>query len=572
MRLVRRDPDKGYVDTLFWVPKKSVNVEGIKGALTFTFTDKNNRSRTLYMWQETQNHIVVPREFWDPVSMACEVVDCRPLSYPQTSISSKIVLDARNPEETIQQEALTALLAARGGILQLACGRGKTVIALELVARLGVPALIVVDNTQLLHQWKEEIERHLDVPGGVGLIQGDVCDWKKDIVLSTYQTLSARAATLPNEIRRYFGVVIWDEAHHVSAPVFSRSADLFYGRRYGLTATPDRIDGTQVVYEFHIGPVLYKNLTQKLKPRVFFLWTGLTVDTKDQAVAPMVLDKNNELHLSKLSSYFGQWRTRLNFILHYVQDAAKQGRKILVLSNSVDELANLYSLWCGEPELYSDIPVPTPQELGVHIQPAMLDEKDYKRLLIRIQKKKAELSKLTTAATKNEMQVVIGQLENHMARHESAKKIQAELERRQRAYIKRVTQQPKAGLLIYKVPPVKRQWMLKNMQVTFSIMKYGREGLDEKSLDTILVCEPMSQKNGLQQLMGRALREMQGKKDPVILFFEDDIGPIINMCRQLRRHLTAWPLEEGGPHDYTLIGHPNSRRRNEQWTTEKWSA
>ena len=571
MLFVARDPDKGYIDTQFWVPKKHVNEESIKNALTFTFSDKAARTRTVCLWQETKYHIKVPREFWNPKEMAFETVDCRPTSYPTTTVTSRIELDVRTPGETVQHDALNSLLTARGGILQLACGRGKTVIALELIARLRVPAIIVVDNTQLLHQWRDEINRHLNVPGGVGLIQGNKFDWEKDVVLATYQTLANKADVMPTEVRERFGVVIWDEAHHVSAPVFSRSADLFAGRRYGLTATPNRADGTQVVYEFHNGPVLYKNLTQKLRPTILFLWTGLEVNPDDPNVARQVLDKNNELHLSKLARYFGQWRPRLDLLLHYIRDAASQGRKILVLSNSIDELANLYALWTGESTLYTDIPTPTAQEAGIKVDPVMLPPDQVKSVHTRIRSFKALLKRIPDVASQNETKRSIDRLNLKLEQHEAAKQVQAELERRQRSYIERVTNDPKAGLLIYKVPPAKRQWMLKHMPVTFSIMKYGREGLDERSLDTVFVCEPMSQKNGLQQMMGRALREMNGKKEPIIMFFEDNIRPMRGMCHQLRRHLSTWPVEEGGPYRYSLLGYPETKARNPR-TLDLWAS
>lgn len=140
---------------------------------------------------------------------------------------------------------------------------------------------------------------------------------------------------------------------------------------------------------------------------------------------------------------------------------------------------------------------------------------------------------------------------------DSLRAAEAEQRKKQNKYIKEITKNPKAGLLIYKVPPEKRRKMLKTMQVTFSIMKYGREGLDEKSLDTIIVCEPISQKNGLQQIMGRALRFMHGKKEPVLIFLEDNIPPMIGMCQQLRKHLRQWPREEGGPYGYSLVNNPH---------------
>jgi hypothetical protein len=233
MKLVRRDPNKGYLDTLMWIPKNYMNVEGVKNALEFTFFE-NRQPEILQLWRETPTHIGIPREFFSVEELGIEVVDCRPSSYPPVDIKSRIVLDLKNPGKTVQQDALAALLAARGGILELACGKGKTVVFLELLSRLHVPALIAVDNLNLLYQWRREIVKHLEVSeSDIGLIAEGVFDWKKPIVLATYTSLADRADTFPEEARRRFGVFCGDEGHHLKAKTWCRAVDLFPCRRYG---------------------------------------------------------------------------------------------------------------------------------------------------------------------------------------------------------------------------------------------------------------------------------------------------------------------------------------------------
>jgi hypothetical protein len=43
------------------------------------------------------------------------------------------------------------------------------------------------------------------------------------------------------------------------------------------------------------------------------------------------------------------------------------------------------------------------------------------------------------------------------------------------------------------------------------------------------------------------------------LFVEDKIGLMIGMCNKLREHLRNWPLDQGGPYEYDLIGHPTHK-------------
>ncbi len=564
MKLLVRRADTGYLDTDLWVPKTAVNVEGVKRALSFTTFDQQG-VRVIALYRESDAHIIVPREFWQPADFQFPVVDLRPERFPHVIIRSKVVLDhVYNKEnvlvptgEKVQQEAIQALLRSRGGVLQLACGKGKTVVALEYAARKAVPTLIIVDTTQLLIQWQEEISRFLDVPDGIGLIQGDVADWQKPVVMTTYKTLAMRAPSLPEEVRRWFGTIIWDECHHVPAPMFSRTANLFYGTRIGLTATPTREDGLHVIMQHHIGQVLYKNLSQELKPHFYFVSTGMKLDPTDLVMKQATHDRNGELHIIKLASFLGSWPARLLFVISQVRRAVADGRKVLVLSKSVDALVNMLAVWNNYQKLITDIPFPSEQEVGEVTPSISLDEHAFAQLQKKIYASKRRIEELQsqsspTSQKKLQEETVRKQvLEQTFEGYRVFKKCEALWDKKRADFIKDVLEHsPTAGLMIHRIKPAVRSQLLREKQVTFAIMKYGREGLNEKSLDTFFAHEPISSRNTLQQLMGRLLRRKEGKRDPIGVFFEDDIGPFIGMCQKLRKYLREWPADEGGPLSY----------------------
>ena len=572
MKLLKRQPTKGYIDNYLWVQKSYVNVEGTKAALTFSFVDAYSptKSRMLYLWKEMEHHLLVPRAFWGVGELPFDVVDCRPTSYTAVTFNSKIKLDHLWKEtqgvrqltptgDNVQAKSLSALQREPGGVLQLACGKGKTVVALELIARAQVPALVVLDNTQLLSQWADQAVELLGIAReDLGLIQADQFDWKKPLVLATYQTLAIQADTLPEEVRRWFGIIIWDEAHHISAPTFAKSADIFYGSRYGLTATPIRADGLHIIHDFHIGKVLYKDLTQTLKPKIYFKWTGLAVDETNPRAR--VRDKNGKEHRAMLAGYFGQWRQRLDIILADVIAARASGRKVLVLSDSVDETVNLAALWADPNcvQLYSDIPIPTPQDVGETLNPVVLPPTKVKRIGLQVAGLDSQLKIVGMHPMKvQEMRDRLDTLNQTLKQCEVADKIARELARRQKKYIRELTDKPSTGgFMIHAVPVDKRTWFLKNREVIFAITKYGKEGMDWPELDTVLVCEPFSSRNSLQQLLGRPTRVGVVEKLPVVVFYEDNIGPLIGMCKKLKTALRDWPVEEGGPLDYDNLGHP----------------
>jgi superfamily II DNA or RNA helicase len=572
MRIVLRRPDQGYLDAHLWIPKSLVSVEGVKSALTYTFQDPRleNKVRTLTLWRETPHHLVVPRYFWRLEGLPFPIVDCRPQDLVSSSIASKVLLDhtwkvedgidvLQPTGKSVQQQSMHALLSGHSGILQLACGAGKTVIALDFVAKYGGPAIVVVDNTQLLEQWTKEIASLLVVPTGVGRVQAGVFDWKKDIVLATYHTLGKLASTVGEDFRRHFRIAIFEEGHHISAPTFAPVAELFYGYRLLLSATPERVDGLHVIYDMHVGPVLHKNLTQDLTARVAFDWTGLTPD--ETRPGCRIRDKRGELHLSMLAVYYGQWAEHLHHVLARVGTAVQEGRKVLVLCNSVDEAVNLCAMWNGVTALYTDIPVPTPQDVGEVLTPLDLPKKKKHAKQKALAAVNTKLASSTLAVVdRGALLAEQAELEQCLLQCEIQAKITQEHNRRQREYLKNLqVQLTTGGLMIYDIKPSVRYKYIAEKQVVFAITKYGKEGLDSRALDTVITTMPFSNKWSLQQIKGRTERAKSGKKAPLLLIIEHNIGPVIGMCQKTRSHLRSWPIESGGPFTYELHGHPGVR-------------
>jgi len=581
MQALYRKPSVGYLGNWLHVPKGQVNVDALKSALTFRFVDNysEEKVRIAHLWDETEHHLLVPRCLWPLEMLQFPVIDVRPRVYERTHIISRIKLDHRRQNgvlvptgEDLQERALAAVMAADSGILQLGCGRGKTVIALEAIARSGGPGLVVVDNTTLLEQWLQAIDQCLIVPGGIGRLQADICDWRgRGIVLATYQTLAARSADLEEGFSDYFMTAVYDEAHHLSAVTFAKGAPIIRGKRLALTATPKRDDGTNVIYDNHIGPVIFKDVTHAIKPRIVFKATGIDVNNVKQ-----VCDKDGNVHVSKLGTYFGSWLPRLQILLNDVQEAAAEGRKILVLSNTVDEAVNLCALWTQrnwhDPAgtLYSDIPLPE----GLGQTGAPLTE--IERELIEAMNDQAEQA-MTVPLPDHVMPALQKRAEECkrlLEVDDKRKGLIREYRKRQKDYLNWLMGNlSTAGLMIYKIPAQQRMEYLRTKQIVFAITKYGREGLDDEYLDTVLVSIPFSSRNLLQQLMGRPTRQKPGKKDPLIVFYLDNVGQLIGMCKKLQHHLDYWPVEESGPFEYEIHGQgARSAKYAPLWTSPERTA
>lgn len=111
-------------------------------------------------------------------------------------------------------------------------GTGKTEIALAIVARHQVSALVVTPLRDLMYQW------HRRIASGLGVEAGLLGDGHRDvrpITMTTYDSAWIHMKDLGNRFR----LVVYDEAHHLPGPALPESAlDCLAPLRLGLTATP----------------------------------------------------------------------------------------------------------------------------------------------------------------------------------------------------------------------------------------------------------------------------------------------------------------------------------------------
>ena len=148
-----------------------------------------------------------------------------------------------------------------GGLLDVEPGKGKTVMALNIISKIQKKTLVIVHKSFLMNQWKERINQFL--PGAkVGFIQGKTIDIEdKDIVIGMLQTLSTK--NFSEEVINQFGMTVYDECHHLSAEVFSQIM-IRINTNYvlGLSGTMTRKDGLTKVFKWFIGPVVHKEKSE----------------------------------------------------------------------------------------------------------------------------------------------------------------------------------------------------------------------------------------------------------------------------------------------------------------------
>lgn len=140
-----------------------------------------------------------------------------------------------------QQAAVTVAVSARGGILSLPTGSGKSLVIALLIERLDVRTLVVVPNLELKRQLSESLE---EIFGRTPHIRVENIDSK------ALQSL------------KDFDALVIDECHHAAASTYqklNKTAWAGISRRYCLTATPFRNqENEQLLFEGICGEVLYR--------------------------------------------------------------------------------------------------------------------------------------------------------------------------------------------------------------------------------------------------------------------------------------------------------------------------
>ena len=205
------------------------------------------------IYRESNNKFYIPRLFGVNTYGQPNEIRIRKGS----SINLKFDGKLRPQQQIIVQKYLDYIKNNYGGLLDLYTGYGKTVLALKIIADLGLKTLIIVHKGFLVDQWIERIKQFLP-EAKIGRIQGQIIDIEdKDIVIGMLQSLSMKE--YPDDQFADFGLTIVDEVHHISAEIFVRALQkIVTTYTLGLSATMNRKDGLSKVFKMFLGEIIHK--------------------------------------------------------------------------------------------------------------------------------------------------------------------------------------------------------------------------------------------------------------------------------------------------------------------------
>ena len=158
-----------------------------------------------------------------------------------------------------QQEAVDAWWKAGGrGVVVLPTGAGKTFVAQMILERVQKSALVVTPTLDLMQQWYGVLSTSFDED--IGLVGGGYYELRP-VTVTTYDSAYLHVERFGDR----FGLVVFDECHHLPGPSYQLAADCALAPyRLGLTATPEREDGRDQHLSVLIGPTVYRQEIKKL--------------------------------------------------------------------------------------------------------------------------------------------------------------------------------------------------------------------------------------------------------------------------------------------------------------------
>ncbi len=152
-----------------------------------------------------------------------------------------------------QTEAHAAWSAARGrGVVVLPTGAGKTHVALMAIDDKRRSALVVAPTLDLVRQWYDLLGATFGEP--IGLVGGGSHE-VHPITVTTYDSAHLHM----EHFGAKFGLVVFDECHHLPSLAYATAARACLAPyRLGLTATPERTDGRDLVLDDLVGRIVYR--------------------------------------------------------------------------------------------------------------------------------------------------------------------------------------------------------------------------------------------------------------------------------------------------------------------------
>jgi superfamily II DNA or RNA helicase len=223
---------------------------------------------------------------------------------PCSELQSSIVL------RSYQNQALDAWKAnGNRGVIVLPTGSGKTLVGMKAISLLNTPTIVIAPTLDLVDQWRSRLKKEFKID--VGVLGGGERDIKA-LTVSTYDSAYIHADRLGNR----FGLIIFDEVHHLPAAGYRNIAEMFASPfRMGLTATYEREDGLHTELNRLVGGKVFERRVKDLTG------THLSPFRLEKIVVELTEEEQDEYE--KNQRVFSDYLARINLTIRSPADFQK---------------------------------------------------------------------------------------------------------------------------------------------------------------------------------------------------------------------------------------------------------
>ena len=350
MKLPRLDRQPYRIDSLAWYAVSPDEKE------QFILKDRFGEPYSLYAYDVTTDMIGVPRNCapysaWydqnaDEMSVAVHMTSGGKVYNWSNGFVPRNSEQQRLVDESYDLIQDTTDSDSRGFIIQAPTGFGKTYVGSALIQRLGVRTCVITTKEDIVDSWVDALADVLCIPKEkVGIWRGDkIPDESHEAVVALVQSVAKGPERYDQSIYNSFGCVMVDEVHRMGADFFSQAMCYFPARiRIGLSATPYRKDGREIVFRGHIGPVRVETEQATMKFKVIAVDTEWEVpevwqfDPKKgkNVFGPLKIPWDRSILAVK---HLAKDRHRNDIINAFVQGCLRKGRNVVIFSDTVDHL------------------------------------------------------------------------------------------------------------------------------------------------------------------------------------------------------------------------------------------
>lgn len=307
------------------------------GTLILQNADKNSCVPDAFVWDART------RQFRAPAFKYREVIkDFIRTKTPYEDLAKKYdKFDFRQKFKLTPRPYQTASIEAwrkseRCGVIVLPTGAGKTHAATMAIEMCGRQTLVVVPTLDLMNQWYDLLLSTFNAE--IGLIGGGFYEIGA-LTVTTYASAFRHQERIGNQ----FGLIIFDECHHLPSEGYKYAAEFAIAPfRLGLTATPERADdgSGEALLENLVGKFVYRLEAQQLAGEYLadYRLERIEVDLSDEESGLYKSERNifrDFLRAKNIS--FGSidgWKT---FVMHSAR--SEQGRRAMKAYRSSKKIA-----------------------------------------------------------------------------------------------------------------------------------------------------------------------------------------------------------------------------------------